>query len=42
MVYDSLLLYSLCILLLAAIGAKLIDPYGGLEVNKQAIEHESR
>ena len=31
----------LSILLLAATGAKLIGPYGGLEVDKQAIEVES-
>ena len=40
-VFDSLL-RSLSILLLAAIGAKLIGPHGGLQVDKQAIERESR
>ena len=40
-VYDSLLC-SLAILLLAAIWTKFIGPYGGLEVDKQAIERESR
>ena len=32
----------LSILLLGAIGAKLIGPHGGLQVDKQAIERESR
>ena len=32
---------SLSILLLAAIGAKLIGTYCGLEVDKQVIKHES-
>ena len=40
-VFDSLL-RSLSILLLTAIGAKLIGPPDGLQVNKQAIERDSR
>ena len=35
------LLRSPPILLLAAIGAKLIGPYGGVQVDKHAIERES-
>ena len=39
-VYD-ILLRSLSVLLLAAIWAKLIGPYGGLAFDKQAIKRES-
>ena len=39
--YKSLLC-SLAILLLAAIGVKRIGPYGGLQVDKEAIERELR
>ena len=34
--------YSLSILLLAAIGAKLIGPYGGLQVDKETVTEVAR
>ena len=39
-VYDRLLRYR-SILLLGALGAKLIGSYGGLQVDKQEIERKS-
>ena len=40
-VFDRLW-YPPSLLLLAAIGAKLIGPHGGLQFDEQAIDHESR